>query len=242
MRRCDIYYFVSDLHLGLQSEEKERFKERLFADFLNNLNPDATALFILGDLFDYWFEYKKVVQKGYYRTFTALQDLAERGTEIYYIIGNHDFLHRDYFEKEFGAKVYQDSLSIELDNKKFFMAHGDGLVKNDYGYLVLKKVLRNKFIQKCYSLIHPDLGIGIASRTSRTSREYTKEKHYGEIDGVLEAAESKIDDGYDYVLFGHTHQRTYMSLGKGKYINLGTWLDKPCYGIFSSQQFEIIDI
>ncbi len=242
MRRSNIYYFVSDLHLGLQSEEKEKVKERLFTDFLDNISPDAKALFILGDLFDYWFEYKRVVQKGFFRTFTALQNLAERGTEIHYIIGNHDFLHRDFFEKEFGAKVYQDSLSLELDGKKFFMAHGDGLVKKDYGYLILKKVLRNRFIQNLYSLIHPDWGIGIASATSRTSREYTHSKHYGEIDGVLEAAKIKINEGWDYVLFGHTHQRTLERYKNGTYINLGTWLEKPCYGIFDSQKFEIIDI
>lgn len=122
------------------------------------------------------------------------------------------------------------------------MAHGDGLVKNDYGYLLLKKVLRNRIVQKLYSLIHPDWGIALASSTSKTSREYTKEKHYGEIDGVFEAAATKIEEDYDYVLFGHTHQRTIEELSKGTYINLGTWLDKPCYGIFDSKKFEIIDI
>lgn len=209
---------------------------------MGEIKSDAKAIFIIGDLFDYWFEYKRVVQKGYYRTFTALRDLAENNVKIHYLIGNHDFLHRDFFEKEFGAGVYQNSLSIELDGKKFFMAHGDGLVKNDYGYLILKKVLRNRFIQKVYSLIHPDWGIALASNTSKTSREYTKDKHYGEIDGVREEARSKLNNGYDFVIFGHTHQRVFESIEGGTYINLGTWLEKPCYGIYDSQKFEIIDI
>ena len=237
-----IYYFISDLHLGLQNEEKEKAKEKLLSEFIEKIVPDAEGLFILGDLFDYWFEYKRVVQKGFYRTFTALRNLTDAGAQVHYLIGNHDFLHYNFFEKELGVKVHEKSFGVELHGKNFFLGHGDGLVKNDYGYLLLKKILRNRIIQKFYSFVHPDLGIAIASSTSKKSREYTKSKNYGEIDGVFEAAKEKIDAGFDYVLFGHTHERTFQKYNNGYYINLGSWLEKPCYGVFESNKFEIKEI
>ena len=170
-----------------------------------------------------------------------MQNLAESGVQIHYIIGNHDFLHRDFFEKEIGVKLYQNPISIELNNKKFFLGHGDGLVKNDLGYKILKKILRSKILQKIYSLLHPDFGIWLASSTSKSSRDYTGKKNYGEVDGLFEAAKEKINDGFDYVLFGHSHIRKFENYNNGYYINLGTWLDKPCYGKFNGIEFEIID-
>lgn len=235
------YYFISDIHLGLQSREIENQKERLLEKFLKCILDDAKELYILGDLFDYWFEYNRVYQKGFFRTLTALQDLTENGINVHYIIGNHDFSHKDFFAKEIKAHVYEDPISITLENKKFFLAHGDGLVNKDIGYLVLKKILRNKSVQKLYSLLHPDLGIAIAHNASKTSREYTTAKHYGELDGMFEAAKKKIDSGYDFVIFGHSHKRTFENYNNGFYINLGSWLTEPCYGCFSDNQFNIFD-
>lgn len=236
----DTYYFVSDLHFGLLDSSKENERESLFCDFLYSIKG-ATKLYILGDLFDYWFEYRRVIQKGYFRTFTALHDLAKSGTEINYLIGNHDFMHRDFFEKELNVNLHYEEIEIEIEKKKFFLGHGDGLVKNDIGYLILKKILRNSILQKVFSIIHPDLGIWIASSSSRKSRNYTKTKNYGEIDGLMEAAREKINEGFDYVLFGHTHVRIVEKIGSGMYINLGTWLEQPCYGKFTNQKFEIAD-
>ena len=234
-------YFISDIHFGLLDREKELERERLFVKFLQFTCNEAKALYILGDLFDYWFEYNRVIQKGFFRTLTAMQDLAENGVEIHYLIGNHDFLHKDFFEKEIGAQLYKDPISVELKGKNFFLGHGDGLVKNDLGYKILKKVLRSKITQKLYSLLHPDLGIWLASSTSKSSRDYTGKKNYGEIDGLFEAAKEKIDDGFDYVLFGHSHNRKFEKYNNGNYINLGTWLEKPCYGRFDGSSFKIID-
>lgn len=210
--------------------------------FLNSIKSDAKKLFILGDLFDYWFEYKKVIQKGFYRTFSALNELSRAGVEIHYFIGNHDFLHIDFFKDDIGVIVHEDNYSLTLDEKKFYLGHGDGLVKKDYGYLILKKIFRNKFIQKLFSLIHPDLGISIASSTSKKSRDYTTGKSYGEVDGVFDAAKKKLDEGYDYVIFGHTHRTSYEEYNNGIYINLGTWLAKPVYGLFSNGKFEIKEL
>ena len=235
------FIFISDQHLGLQTKETEDKKERLLVKFLKFAEDNCDELFLIGDLFDYWFEYKRVYQKGFFRTLTALQDVAEKGIKIHYFIGNHDFLHRDFFSKEFGAIMYEGSLDILLNGKRFYIAHGDGLVKNDIGYKILKVVLRNKFIQKMYSLLHPDIGIAIASKTSKTSREYTKKKDYGEIDGMLDVAKIKIDEGFDYVIFGHSHEKVFTKYNNGVYINLGSWIDNPCYGKFDSNGFEVID-
>ncbi|MEN8192891.1 MAG: UDP-2,3-diacylglucosamine diphosphatase [Bacteroidota bacterium] len=235
------HYFVSDLHFGLLSEREEKERELSFVKFLYSIKDDASELYILGDLFDYWFEYKRVIQKGYHRTFTALEDLVNAGINVHYLIGNHDFMHRDFFQEYLGVKLYEKNIDTMIENKKFYLAHGDGLVKNDYGYLLLKKILRNKFIQKLYALIHPNLGIKIAKGTSRTSRDYTGKKDYGEEDGMFEFAKSKIDKGYDYILMGHSHKNELKNYNNGFYINLGTWLDKPLYGVFSEGEFKVID-
>jgi len=236
------YLFISDIHLGLQDKETEEKKEKLLVKFLRFAESNCDELFIVGDLFDYWFEYRRVYQKGYYRTLAALKDITERGIKLHYFIGNHDFLHRDFFSKEIGALMYHDPIEVTLNNKNFYIGHGDGMVENDNGYRLLKMILRNKFTQWLYSLIHPDLGIALASGTSKTSRGYTAKKDYGEVDGLFEAARLKIDDGFDFVLFGHLHKRIFQEYKNGKYINLGSWLDEPCYGIFSGNKFEIINL
>lgn len=227
--------------MGLQSKEEEKSKERLLVRFLDSIKDSADELFIVGDLFDYWFEYGRVYQKGFFRTLTALEDLVEKGVVVHYLIGNHDFMHRDFFVKEIGTKLYNNSLDVELNGKRFFIAHGDGLVENDYGYLILKKILRNKFLQRLYSIIHPDVGIKIASGTSKKSRDYTTKKDYGETDGLFETAKRKIDDGFDFVIFGHLHRRMFKKYKEGYYINLGSWIEKPCYGVFHDDKFEIVD-
>jgi len=234
-------FFVSDLHFGLLTLAEENERERRFVSFLEFTKTEANKLYILGDLFDYWFEYKRVIQKGYFRTFTALQNLTEAGVEVHYLIGNHDFMHRDFFEKVIGAKVYEEEIEIEFGNKKFFLAHGDGLVANDLGYNILKKILRNKIIQKLYSLLHPNFGIWLGSSSSKKSRDYTSEKSYGETDSLFETAKNKIEDGFDFVVFGHSHIKREEEYKTGKYINLGTWLSTPCYGKFEDGEFEIID-
>jgi UDP-2,3-diacylglucosamine hydrolase len=235
------YYFISDLHFGLLSQSEEVERELKFVKFLDSIKDSAKELYILGDLFDYWFEYKKVMQKGYFRTFTALNNLVIAGTKVHYLIGNHDFMHRDFFEKEVGVKLYKREIEVVLDGKKFFLGHGDGLVKNDTGYLILKKIFRSKVAQNLYSLIHPNLGIKIAQGTSKTSRDYTGNKDYGEGDGLFEFAKKKLDSGFNYVVLGHTHKERIEKYNSGTYINLGTWLTKPMYGIYKNGKFDLKD-
>jgi len=120
------YFFISDIHLGLSTSKVEKEKEILLINFLEYAKTACDELFIVGDLFDYWFEYKRVIQKGFIRTLGALANFSESGKKIHYIIGNHDFLHRDFFENEIGALLYHHQIETELNGKNFFMAHGDG--------------------------------------------------------------------------------------------------------------------
>ncbi|MCE1190328.1 MAG: UDP-2,3-diacylglucosamine diphosphatase [Ignavibacteria bacterium] len=232
-------YFISDIHLGLQDETKERLKEAALVSFLHFIEDKAEALYIVGDMFDYWFEYRRVIQKGYFKVFTALANLVEKGVEVHYIIGNHDFMHRDFFTKQIGVHVYEEPIDVIVQGKRFFIAHGDGLVANDLGYKILKKILRNKKIQWIYSLFHPDLGIAIASHSSKTSRQYTAQKDYGEQDSMFATASGIIDNGFDYVVFGHSHAMALKPYGKGVYVNLGSWLFQPVYGVYSGGMFHI---
>jgi UDP-2,3-diacylglucosamine hydrolase len=236
------FYFISDIHLGLQDKETESRKEDLLVKFLKCVPQEGSELYILGDLFDYWFEYRRVYQKGNYKTLAALKELTERGIKVHYFIGNHDFFHNGFFEKELGVNLYNDPVERTFHGKKFFLGHGDGLVENDTGYNILKKILRNKFIQKLYALIHPDLGVYLASSTSKKSRHYSSAKRSsGENDGLFGAAKKKIDEGFDYVLFGHLHKRCFSRYKNGYYINFGSWLENPCYGEYRDGEFRIID-
>jgi len=236
------YFFISDIHLGLDTPEKEKAKEDKLLKFIEFASGNCDELFIMGDLFDYWFEYRRVYQKGYFRTLTAIHELVQKGITVHYFIGNHDFLHRDFFTRDLGVKLYPEEVSLTLNGRKFYLGHGDGLVKNDYGYLIVKKVLRNRVAQFLFSLIHPDLGIRIASGTSKKSRKYTSGKDYGELDGLTQKAEEMIDSGFDFVIFGHLHRRKFIKYKNGTYINLGTWLRQPCYGRFENGVFEIVDL
>lgn len=235
------FYFISDIHLGLSDPKTERNKESVLVSFLDSIN-NAEVLFIAGDLYDYWFEYRRVYQKGFFRLLNSLYNLRARGTEIVYVIGNHDFMHRDFFSSEIGAVMIENDFTAELNGKRFYISHGDGLLKGDYGYKLLKMVLRNKRIQWLYSLIHPDLGISLAGHSSKTSRQHTSSRTGLETDGLKDKASEILSSGFDYVLFGHTHRRVMQNIGGGWYVNLGTWLEKPCYGKFENDIFTINDL
>jgi UDP-2,3-diacylglucosamine hydrolase len=242
LNNSEPYYFISDLHFGFKSYNEERKHIKLFEVLCDQIISSKGNLVILGDLFDYWFDYKTVVQKNSHRILTKIEDISDAGLKIYYLCGNHDFVHMGYFLSSFNVTISDDSLILNINNKKFFLAHGDGLIKNDKGYNILKKVVRNKLLQKVYSKIHPSIGIKLASKFSQTSRHYNDGKNFGTIDGLFEFAKHKIDEGFDFVLFGHSHQKKFEKYDGGYYINLGTWLRQPCYGLYFNDEFKIIDL
>jgi len=226
-------YFISDIHLGLGSREQEKAKENRLLAFLRSILLSADHLFIVGDLFDFWFEYATVIPKGFHRTLAALQEFTERGTPVHYLAGNHDFWMGDYFEKELGFHLHADPFEITIQNKRVYLHHGDGLAQNDIGYRLIKPVLRNRWNIRLYRWLHPDLGVPLARGSSRTSREYTSNKDFGEEKGMVEFATRRIGEGVDVVVMGHRHKPALTPIGKGFYVNLGDWITFNSYGVFA---------
>lgn len=238
------YYFFSDVHLGLKSKEEEKLKEKRVVNFLDSVKDDAEKIYIAGDLFDCWIEYRRVVPKGYYRLLAKLSELVESGIEINFLSGNHDFWLNTYLRDDVGLKIFYEPVIFEKDNKKFFVTHGDGLSKGDTGYKIIKKILRSPVNQFLYSLIHPDFGLLLAQSSSKTSRVHTLDRSRGG-DGMKEYAVKKIEEGFDYVIMGHHHKpqnievRRTRGNGNGFYITLGDWIKNDSYGVFENGKFEL---
>ncbi len=223
-------YFISDIHLGLGSREEEKAKEDTLLEFLGSILPGTECLFIGGDLFDFWFEYSTVIPKGYHRTLAALQGFTEKGIPVHYLAGNHDFWMGDYFSTELGMVLHPDPFEIVAQGKRVYLHHGDGLARHDLGYRMIKPVLRNRWNIRLYRWLHPDIGVPLARRSSRTSREYTSNKDYGEEEGMIEFARERIREGIDIVIMGHRHVPHIESVDRGTYVNLGDWITYRTYG------------
>ncbi len=232
-------YFISDVHLGLGSREEERAKEDRLLDFLRAVSTSADSLFLLGDLFDFWFEYATVIPKGFHRTLAALQEFGDSGKPVHYLSGNHDFWIGDYFAKELGMQVHPEPFEIALEGKRVYLHHGDGLAERDLGYRLIKPVLRSRWNIRLYRWLHPDLGVRLARRSSRSSREYTSGKDYGESDGMLKFATRQISKGVDIVIMGHRHKPAITALGSGTYVNLGDWITFNTYAVLKEGEVTL---
>jgi UDP-2,3-diacylglucosamine hydrolase len=231
MEEAKRLYFISDVHLGLGAREQERHKEDRLLSFLTTILPNAEKLFIVGDLFDFWFEYRTVVPKGFHRTLTALQELTDHGISVEYLAGNHDYWIGEFFTSELGMTLRFDPFEINLQGKRVYLHHGDGLAKNDLGYRMIKPILRNRLCIRAYRLLHPDFGVRLAQGSSKTSRAYTSAKDYGkEEEGMLAFARQKIREGLNIVVMGHRHKPTITPVENGTYVNLGDWINFNTYG------------
>ncbi|MBN1464603.1 UDP-2,3-diacylglucosamine diphosphatase [candidate division KSB1 bacterium] len=216
-------YFFSDVHLGAHSEELEKRKEQRLVSFLQMVEKEDAELVIVGDLFDFWFEYKTVVPRRHLRVLGLLSLLSARH-KVYYTAGNHDFWLDSFMSHEIGLSIHEHDLVLENGGRRIYITHGDGLLKTDHGYRLLKRVLRNKMNIVLYQLLHPDIGIPLAlffSNLSRSSRE-KKSTVYMD-DDYREYAQEKIDAGYDMVVLGHTHWAALAPYKNGHYINPGFW-------------------
>jgi len=232
-------YFFSDVHLGLGSGEEERRKEDRLLGFLRTVLPQCRELFILGDLFDFWFEYRTVIPRGFHRTLSALQEYTDNAIPVRYLTGNHDFWMADFFETELGVTLYREPFECVVDGKRLFLHHGDGLAQRDTGYRMIKPLLRNRFNIWLYRWLHPDLGVPLARGSSRSSRRYTGQKDYGETDGMVDFAQRKINEGYDYVVMGHRHHPCFMAMGRGAYVNLGDWISAHTYAVMNNGTMKL---
>jgi UDP-2,3-diacylglucosamine hydrolase len=238
-------YFVSDLHFGAPALSDNKEREMLFADWIKSIKNEASMLFLMGDYFDFWFEYKKVVPKGYIRSLGALADLCDSGIPIHFFTGNHDIWAFDYLSKEVGMIVHTDIVCLDLLGKKFFLSHGDDLGKKDFGYQLIKGIFHNKIAQWIFAKIHPDLSFRLAHYWTRQSRLSYKNGHQGfrglEFEPQFHYAKSVLKkEHFDYFVFGHRHIILNEALSdNSRLIILGDWIKKFSYGIFDGNEFRI---
>jgi len=235
-------YFISDIHLGFFDRETERKREDLLILLLNRIASNAEKIYLLGDIFDYWFDYKQVIPRNFFRVLAKLSELRRNGIVIEFLKGNHDFGHFNFFEEELGITVHENDIEREHHGKRFYLSHGDGKNPNDRGYLLLKKVLRNRWSLKLYLWLHPDFGIKLASGSSKQSRTYTDSKENMDDEPMRDFAFRKIDDGFDYVIMGHRHKLETTKYKTGEYINLGDWFKVPHYGVFDGKEFLLKEV
>ena len=240
-------YFLSDFHLGAPDAASSLEREKRIVAFLEEIRKDAAVIFIVGDMFDFWYEYRTVVPKGYVRLFGKLAELTDAGIPMHFFVGNHDMWMTDYFQKELNIPVYFEPKEFEYNDKKFLVGHGDGLGPGDHGYKFLKKVFRNPVCQWLFGILPPYIGMGIANWSSRRSRAMTgqvDEKFFGEegewlITYCKEVLQTKH---YDYLIFGHRHLPIDFSLnnGKSRYINLGDWIRYYTYAEFDGRDMKLL--
>ena len=238
-------YFASDNHLGAPTTEASRPREKKFVAWLDTIKHDAAAIFLLGDLFDFWFEYKKVVPKGFTRTLGKLAEISDSGIPIYYFVGNHDLWMHGYFEEELNIPVYHKPQEFMFNNKVFLIGHGDGLGPGDKGYKRMKKVFTNPFFRWIFRWAHPDIGMGIAQHLSVKNKLISGEDDatfLGEDkEWLVQYSKKKLESKHhDYFVFGHRHLPLEIQLNNtSKYINLGDWITYYTYGVFDGVTFEL---
>ncbi|MGH2563691.1 MAG: UDP-2,3-diacylglucosamine diphosphatase, partial [Ginsengibacter sp.] len=220
-------------------------REKRIVRFLDEIKNDASHIFIVGDLFDFWYEYKKVVPKGFVRILGKLAELADRGIVIKFFVGNHDMWMNGYFENELGIEVFHEPAEFEFNNKKFFIGHGDGLGPGDHRYKFIKKIFRNKFSQWLFGFLHPATGIGIADYMSRKSRAATgknDEEFLGEDKEwlIIFCRQMLQKKHYDFFIFGHRHFPIDFKLNENsRYINLGDWIKYNSFAVFDGETVEL---
>ena len=239
-------YFASDFHLGVSGKYSSKEREKQIVRWLDQIKEDAEAIYLVGDVFDYLYEYRNVVPKGFTRVLGKLALLRDEGIPIYFFIGNHDMWMFRYFEDEMDIPIYRQPIRVELKGKKFLIGHGDGLGPGDYKYKILKKILANKFCQFLFARIHPNLAIGLMKFSSGKSREANPEDDDifkgEEKERLLVYANRKTSqEDLDFCIFGHRHLPIDYTLknGKSRYINLGEWMNFNSYAVFDGNQLEI---
>ena len=239
-----LIYFVSDVHLGAPALKNNRERELLFAQWLDSIKDSVAELYLMGDIFDFWWEYKKVAPRGFSRILGRIADLTDRGISVHFFTGNHDVWVFDYLPEETGVILHREPMVTEIRGKKFFLAHGDGLDQADKGYLFLKKLFTSKTLQWMFSRIHPNLGLSLAHKWSASSRlskpEYEQEFMVNQ-DGMYKfALEFLKKTPVDFLVMGHRHQLIAEPIdNKATFILLGDWISRFSYGVFDGEKFEL---
>ncbi|MFB3908055.1 MAG: UDP-2,3-diacylglucosamine diphosphatase [Candidatus Eisenbacteria bacterium] len=229
--------FVSDAHLGAPAGARERAD--WFAAFLRSLIGKIGGLLVVGDLFDFWFEYRRAIPKGHFQVCRALADIVGTGVPVLYFGGNHDFWSGSYLRSEIGMQVTERPRSLQIQGRSLFVAHGDGLGRGDLGYRVLKRVLRNPLAISLYRAIHPDLGIPFAHAFSAVSRKHTLPREVLVPRLIRDIARPHLEEGHDAVVIGHVHEPTHLRLAEGEFVILGDWLENFTYLVMENGALEL---
>lgn len=238
-------YFLSDFHLGAPDFESSLVREKKVVGFLDSIKQDAAEIFIVGDIFDFWYEYKAVVPKGYTRLLGKLAELTDSGIKVHVFVGNHDMWMSGYFEKELNIPVYHEPKVFERNGKQFYIGHGDGLGPGDKGYKFIKKIFRSPLCQLLFGQLHPTWGIGLANYFSRKSREKTgsADQHFLGEDNewlIIYSKEVLRQQHFDYFIFGHRHYPIDFKLSDtSRYINLGDWIRTFTYASFDGTDVQL---
>lgn len=238
-------YFASDFHLGISGRLPARERERQIVRWLEFIEPDAEAIYLVGDVFDFWFEYASVVPRGHTRVLGKLAALRDKGVPIYYFTGNHDMWVFSYFEKELDIPTYREPILREIHGKTFYIGHGDGLGPGDYGYKILKKVFAHPLSHWLFARLHPNFSFYLANYWSgRSRRANPGEKQFlgEENEWLLQYANEKLEEiAADYYIFGHRHLPIDHTLkdGQARYINLGEWVNFNSYAVFDGEKLQL---
>lgn len=238
-------YFISDLHLGAPDASSSRARELRFVNWLEQIKQDASHLYVVGDLFDFWFEYKRAVPRGFTRALGKLAELSDQGVELHLFTGNHDLWIFDYLPNELGAQLHRHPIDVHHQGLHLLVGHGDGLGPGDHGYKFLKRIFTNRLMQWSFERLHPNFGIWLAGRSSQLSR-----KHTGGEDARFLGAENEwlyqycleqeAEQHRDLYLFGHRHLPIQMKVNEAsQYLNLGDWIQYFTYGRLANAEFSL---
>ncbi len=235
-------YFASDNHLGAPTKEESYPREQKFVAWLDEIKKDAAAIFLLGDLFDFWFEYKTVVPRGFTRTLGKLAEITDAGIPVYYFVGNHDLWMDGYFEEELNIPVYHTPQEFRLNTTTFFIGHGDGLGPGDKGYKRMKKVFTNPVAKWFFRWLHPDIGVKLAQYLSVKNKLISGDDDVTflgeENEWLVQYCNRKLETKHrDHFIFGHRHLPMEIKLsGNARYTNLGDWITHYTYGVFDGSE------
>lgn len=237
-------YFASDLHLGLPTRKESLPREKMFIKWLDRIKSDASELYLLGDIFDFWFEYHRVVPKGYNRFIGKIAEFTDAGIPVYFFTGNHDVWMFSYFQEELGVEVHRKPLIKEIHGKKFFLAHGDGLGKGDIGYKLLKSIFTSPTLQWLFARLHPNFSLWFGNQWSVSSR-YSKEithEFKGDDELITKFTRSELANNYyDFFIFGHWHSPIiYPLTDKTNVVILGDWIVNNTYSVWDGETFKLM--
>ncbi len=239
-------YFASDFHLGTPTPEQSRDRERAIVAWLDAIRPTADVIFLVGDVFDFWFEYKRTIPKGFIRLQGKLAELTDAGTRIVLFTGNHDMWMSDYFTQEMGIPVYREPRRYDIGGKRFYIGHGDGLGPGDFVYKRLKTVFESGLARRLFRWLHPDVGIGLAHSWSRRSRISNQQKGEDAFLGddrewlMQYCREVEATMHHDYYIFGHRHLSLDLAVSPtSRYVNLGEWVSAKTYAVFDGAELSL---